>query len=271
MATGTLSVVTTSGTTINDGATTVCQGLGFSSGTRQHTRITYSADSMAVGRCQPGQALTSCTEGGNGWGNLEYRQGWCKAGTNIGVTVTCTDAPTDAPTDAQTYASTSTAGSMQAACGGDKDTLMFGGASEHCSSGTVGTTLDRWDYPTKASCREACVSQSTCTHYMIGASERWGKPGDCLLYSECPALTSEQAYITAVHQSRPISLLRAQEQQAVVQQMLTALCEQQMAQLPLLALHLCLKSCSMATGTLSVVTTSGTTTMVLPLYVRHSG
>jgi len=39
----------------------------------------------------------------------------------------------------------------------------------------------------------------------------------------------------------------------------------------LLVLHLCLKSCTMASGLQSVVTTSGTTTMVLPLYVGHSG
>merc|ERR1712153_64657 len=76
----------------NDGATTVCQGLGyggFSSGTRQHVRDTYSADSMPVGECSAGQALTSCSQGGNDWGNLEYNGGWCKAGTQIGVTVTC--------------------------------------------------------------------------------------------------------------------------------------------------------------------------------------
>merc|ERR1712086_847428 len=76
----------------NDGATTVCQGLGyggFSSGTRQHVRDTYSADSMPVGECSAGQALTSCNHGGNGWGNLEYNGGWCKTGTQIGVTVTC--------------------------------------------------------------------------------------------------------------------------------------------------------------------------------------
>merc|ERR1712028_49015 len=76
----------------NHGATTVCQELGyggFSSGTRQHVRDTYSADSMPVGECSAGQALTSCNQGGNDWGNLEYNGGWCKAGTQIGVTVTC--------------------------------------------------------------------------------------------------------------------------------------------------------------------------------------
>merc|ERR1712166_506909 len=76
----------------NDGATTVCQGLGyggFSSGTHTKTRTTYSTDAMAVGECSAGQALTSCNHGGNGWGNLEYGGGWCKAGTQIGVTVTC--------------------------------------------------------------------------------------------------------------------------------------------------------------------------------------
>jgi len=101
-------------------------------------------------------------------------------------------------------------GGGEAACDGDEDTLMFDGASEHCASAvTPGGVEARWDYPTKASCREACVSQSICTHYMIGASERWGNAraeetwqphrfqefgatqahhaSDCLLYSECPA------------------------------------------------------------------------------------
>merc|ERR1711865_498555 len=61
---------------------------------------------------------------------------------------------------------------------------------------------------------------------------------------------------TGLNQPRPLS---------------TALCEQKIALLPLLALHLCLKSCSMATGTLSAATTSGTTTMVPPQCARDLG
>ena len=77
----------------NYGAATVCEALGLTGGLgwykHTRTRTTYSTDAMPVGSCTAGQALTSCTDGGNGWGNLEYHQGWCKAGTNIGVTVTC--------------------------------------------------------------------------------------------------------------------------------------------------------------------------------------
>jgi len=76
----------------NAGATTVCQGFGFSSGTCQRAGNTYSIDSMPVGSCRPGQALNSCNDGqwgGNAWGNFEYGGGFCKGGYGPGVTVTC--------------------------------------------------------------------------------------------------------------------------------------------------------------------------------------
>jgi hypothetical protein len=59
----------------NNGATTVCQGLGFSSGLvssgygeRAHTSQPKAA--MPVGRCNAGEALTSCSNGGNYWGDF---------------------------------------------------------------------------------------------------------------------------------------------------------------------------------------------------------
>lgn len=73
-----------------DGATTVCKALGFSSGKFKRTNAKYDVDSMPVGRCSKGQPLNKCTFGGNGWGNLNYRSGWCKKGTSIGVQVVCT-------------------------------------------------------------------------------------------------------------------------------------------------------------------------------------
>ena len=73
----------------DNGATTFCKMLGFHKGTYKSTRNTYDVDSMPVGECKPGEGLMKCTGGGNGWGNLDYRAGWCKKGQKIGVTVTC--------------------------------------------------------------------------------------------------------------------------------------------------------------------------------------
>eukprot|EP00937_MAST-01D_sp_MAST-1D-sp2_P000414 g414.t1 len=76
----------------NIGATTVCQALGFPAGTMRRTRATFTKDSMPVGRCRAGEALDSCTFGGNAWGNFAYHGGWCRAGHGIGVAVKCTGA-----------------------------------------------------------------------------------------------------------------------------------------------------------------------------------
>ena len=85
----------------DNGATTVCKALGFFGGTNTKTRTTYSTDAMPVGMCSAGQALTSCTmtASDNAWGNFEYNDGWCKAGTAVGVTVTCatSGAPSPSP------------------------------------------------------------------------------------------------------------------------------------------------------------------------------
>ena len=73
----------------DNGAKTVCTTLGFSGGTHQQTNTKYNTDAMPVGACYAEQDLTSCTGGGNAWGNFEENHGWCKAGTNVGITVTC--------------------------------------------------------------------------------------------------------------------------------------------------------------------------------------
>jgi hypothetical protein len=79
----------------NDGATTMCQQLGFTSGYRTDTRTHFDKDSMPVGRCSAGQPITACTQGGNGWGDFSYNGNWCAqgatyGGNGIGVTITCT-------------------------------------------------------------------------------------------------------------------------------------------------------------------------------------
>ena len=75
-----------------NGAKTFCNLLGFKNGIKANTNVAYSVDAMPVGQCKSGEALTKCTAGGNAWGNFDVSDGWCKKGTNIGVTVTC-DSP----------------------------------------------------------------------------------------------------------------------------------------------------------------------------------
>ena len=75
----------------DNGATAVCKLLGFKSGKRGKTSAAFDVDAMPVGDCKPGEPLTKCTGGGNGWGQLDYRNGWCKKGTKVGVTVTCSN------------------------------------------------------------------------------------------------------------------------------------------------------------------------------------
>ena len=74
----------------NDGgATVVCKSLGFKTGKYTSTRVKYDVDAMPVGDCKAEEELTKCTNGGNAWGKFNDRNGWCKKGQNIGVTVTC--------------------------------------------------------------------------------------------------------------------------------------------------------------------------------------
>jgi len=73
----------------NHGATTFCKALGFNSGTRGKTRVAFNQNAMPVGKCGAGQKLDKCKNGGHAWGNLNYRNGWCKKGKKIGVSVKC--------------------------------------------------------------------------------------------------------------------------------------------------------------------------------------
>ena len=70
----------------NDGATIVCQKLGFDSGTLQQVRAPFTKDAMYVGTCNPGEDLTSCTAGGNHWPTVLDD---CKSGQPVSATVTC--------------------------------------------------------------------------------------------------------------------------------------------------------------------------------------
>jgi len=67
-----------------------CKKLGFQSGVVHAMHGTYSKDAMPVGKCADNSAdLTACTHGGNAWGNLDYRGGWCKAGHGVSVEFEC--------------------------------------------------------------------------------------------------------------------------------------------------------------------------------------
>ena len=74
----------------NLGANTLCKQLGFNSGKQSPTKAKFSVDAMPVGNCGANQRLNKCNQGGNGWGNFAYSNGWCKKGTAIGVTVSST-------------------------------------------------------------------------------------------------------------------------------------------------------------------------------------
>ena len=72
----------------HNGATTVCKSLGFNNGESKMTMAVYDVDAMPVGRCNPGQELTTCPIGLKAWGNLDSAV--CKKGQKAGVKVTCT-------------------------------------------------------------------------------------------------------------------------------------------------------------------------------------
>ena len=83
----------------DDGATSVCKALGFSSGKVKKTQAKYTVDAMPVGVCKSGEPLDKCTGSGNAWGNLDYRSGSCKKGNSIGVQVICEGTATNGCTE----------------------------------------------------------------------------------------------------------------------------------------------------------------------------
>ena len=76
----------------DEGAKTVCNALGFASGTVQRIQTTYTVDAMWVGKCNAGEPLDKCTAGANAWGNFNYvfNDLVCTKGSPVGLTVTCT-------------------------------------------------------------------------------------------------------------------------------------------------------------------------------------
>jgi len=74
----------------NNGATKVCQQLGFSSGKKDKKKSpAYSKDAMPVGECKSGESLTACTDGGNAWGNFGWRNNDCRKGKKVRCLVKC--------------------------------------------------------------------------------------------------------------------------------------------------------------------------------------
>ena len=76
------------------GAETVCRNLGFMEGKLKRTKATFDVPAMQIGKCESGQSLSHCTKGGNQWGNLAVED--CKAGSRVGISITCTDSLSDA-------------------------------------------------------------------------------------------------------------------------------------------------------------------------------
>jgi hypothetical protein len=74
----------------NEGAAEVCRALGYSNGGRvRTTNAVLTRDAMPVGQCGPGESVDSCSAGENAFGQLEDRDGRCKAGMPVGVEVIC--------------------------------------------------------------------------------------------------------------------------------------------------------------------------------------
>jgi len=60
-----------------------------------HTEAIFSTNAMPVGRCNEGEALDSCTGGGNGFENSDWKadSSDCTAGNAVGVDIWCFDLP----------------------------------------------------------------------------------------------------------------------------------------------------------------------------------
>jgi len=76
----------------NDGATLICQQLGFDAGTLTRSNTPFPVVAMHPGRCSDSdESLTSCSLGANYWQDpLTHRNSQhCAAGTRASVMVTC--------------------------------------------------------------------------------------------------------------------------------------------------------------------------------------
>jgi len=68
----------------------ICEMLGMGPESYiSKVSTSFNFDAMPVGNCNAGESLTSCTNGGNGWGDFSHNSGWCTAGNNIGVQIKC--------------------------------------------------------------------------------------------------------------------------------------------------------------------------------------
>ena len=72
----------------NNGATAFCNKLGYGSGKAKWVGSKYPVASVRIGRCKPGEELTSCTYGGNYLHKLNYR--YCHPQESISISITCT-------------------------------------------------------------------------------------------------------------------------------------------------------------------------------------
>merc|ERR1719272_2286609 len=73
----------------NDGATTVCNKLGYARGIRKKTKTTFKVNAMQVGACKKDEPMNNCTGGRNEFGPGGIKDKNCKAGSKIGVNVIC--------------------------------------------------------------------------------------------------------------------------------------------------------------------------------------
>ena len=71
----------------NHGATAFCNKLGYPEGWISETGLTYSEDSIRVGKCEEGEYLMDCTDGSNTY----ETGGSCSAGHEAGITITCAE------------------------------------------------------------------------------------------------------------------------------------------------------------------------------------
>ena len=86
----------------NNGATTLCEQLGFTTGDlvggyypdRDKPERVYPKDAMLVGKCRAGEALTACTDRHTYWGNLDGRVGGCRQGNHVRISTRCSGGST---------------------------------------------------------------------------------------------------------------------------------------------------------------------------------
>ena len=69
-----------------EGAKAFCRELGFSGGEFRTMDDSYSENAIRVGKCRPGESISSCTGGGNYYDEFIPS---CNAGKSVKVTISC--------------------------------------------------------------------------------------------------------------------------------------------------------------------------------------